>query len=136
MRDFGTVPLEAELENGTQSESNNENFRQNIPEIDEQISELRQDLTEQQETNFEATKKYPSRIRKPPSHLEDYYIESLEEDEGEDILSTVIANVKVDYCFKATAVPSSYKEAMASPEASEWDQKCKGEFKKIDDNET
>merc|ERR1711888_152037 len=62
--DFGTVLVEAELENGTQSESNNENFRQNIPEIDEQISELRQNLPEQQETNSEATKKHPSRIRK------------------------------------------------------------------------
>ena len=134
--DFGTVPLEAELENGTQSESNNENFRQNLPEIDEQVTKLRQDLPEQQGTNSEATKKYPSRVRKLPSHLEDYYIESLEEDEGEDILSTVIANVKVDYCYKATAVPSSYKEAMASPEASEWEEKCKEEFKKIEDNET
>ena len=82
----------------------------------------------------------PNRIRKRPDHYDDFQTQYHDEDDDlqgdDDLVHTVVANVNVDYVYKATEIPNSYKEAMDSPESAEWHDKSKEEFDKLDKMKT
>ena len=117
--DLETVPTEANLEADEQEQAS-ENLGQHVSKDEGQNGEFGQN--EPKESVSATERRYPDRVRKPPGHLDDFQLSESDEEE-DDVITTVLANVKVDYCYKATAVPNSYEEAMASKESSEWNAK-------------
>ena len=125
------MPTEADLEAGKEEQAN-ENLGQHVSK-DGQNGEFGQN--EPKESVSATERRYPDRVRKPPGHLDDFQLSESDEEE-DDVITTVLANVKVDYCYKTTAVPNSYEEAMASEESSEWNKKIYEEFQKIEEAKT
>ena len=58
-----------------------------------------------------ADKRYPTRTRNKPKHLQDYVLDS---DSDDDV------NVTVDYCYRVSNIPTSYEEAIHSNEGKKW----------------
>ena len=72
--------------------------------------------------------RYPRREKKPPKYLEDYISDFGDED---------VSNASVDYCYRAICgVPQTYKEALQSPEATEWQRAMKEEVDSLKQNDT
>lgn len=71
--------------------------------------------------------RYPARERKPPNYLSDYVIDLNGDDQ-------VLANI--DYCYRVSAFPQTYKEAIESPDSESWKEAMKEEMKSLKENNT
>ena len=73
--------------------------------------------------------RYPRReSKRPPKYLDDYISELGDKDN---------TNVSVDYCCRAICgVPQTYREALLSPEATEWQRAMKEEVNSLKENDT
>jgi hypothetical protein len=74
-----------------------------------------------------AAERYPRRNRNPPTYLKDY-VKCL--DKEDQILSSV------DYCYRVSAFPQSYNDAIKSDEATHWEEAMREEMKSLKENET
>jgi len=75
----------------------------------------------------ESADRYPKRERKPPAYLNDYVTDFEEDDQ---VLSTI------DYCYKMSAFPQTYKEAIESPESEYWKAAMREEMNSLKENDT
>ena len=115
-----------------QIEANIEN--QSLEGNDEQAETYGSQTVSQDEDKDRADPKpsqnqrYPRREKKPPKYLEDYISDLDDKD---------VSNASVDYCYRAICgVPQTYKEALQSPEAPEWQQAMKEEVDSLKENDT
>ena len=75
--------------------------------------------------------KYPTRERKAPAHLSDYVTGSdFEDDDDDQVMSSI------DYCYKVSAFPQNYKEAIQSPESEHWKNAMEDEINSLKENNT
>lgn len=75
------------------------------------------------------SRKYPTRDRRKPSHLDDYLIS---EDSDSDGVHTT-----VDYCYRAICgVPQTFGEAMGSANSKEWVKAMDEEIQSLNENRT
>ncbi|KAL9986763.1 hypothetical protein ACROYT_G000956 [Oculina patagonica] len=68
-----------------------------------------------------------TRERRPPAYLRDYVTNMKDSDQ---VLTSV------DYCYKFSAFPQTYQEAMESPESSNWEAAMKEEMNSLTENNT
>ena len=68
-----------------------------------------------------------TRTRRPPAYLSDYVTDVEDDDQ-------VLTNV--DYCYKFSAFPQTYQEAMDSPESSNWEAAMEEEMNSLTENNT
>ena len=71
--------------------------------------------------------RYPQRHRKPPAYLSDYDTAYVQEDH-------IMSNI--DYCYRVAVYPTTYKEAMSSPDASSWKTAIEEEMCALKENDT
>ena len=72
------------------------------------------------------TPRYPSRNRKPPAHLDDYVTEF----DDDQLMSNI------DYCYRVSSFPQSYREAIESPDCENWKTAMNDEMNSLKVNET
>ena len=46
------------------------------------------------------------------------------------------ANYSIDYCYRVSAIPNSYKVAMKSPDCNKWMEAMNEEMKALNENKT
>lgn len=101
----------------------------------EVTSDSMQDKPEESspESNSEAqttendSNRYPTRVRKKPSYLEEYVTEN-----NDDLVLT-----NIDYCYRLTSgVPQTYKEAVTSPDSVSWTKAMDDEILSLKENKT
>ena len=101
---------------------------------DEEKQQVKKDeegiSTEQEESQ----PRYPARERRAPKHLDEYLLD--EAGNGDDSFSKVECKYSVDYCYRISTAPSSYQEALQSPEASDWKVAMDEEIATLKDNDT
>ena len=68
-----------------------------------------------------------TRTRRPPAYLSDYVTDMEDDDQ-------VLTNI--DYCYKSSAFPQTYQEAMGSPESSKWKAAMEEEMNSLTENDT
>ena len=68
-----------------------------------------------------------TRTRRPPAYLSDYVTDMQDDDQ-------VLTNV--DYCYKSSAFPHTYQEAMDLPESSNWKAAMEEEMNSLTENDT
>eukprot|EP00794_Sanderia_malayensis_P019552 gene19552-21484_t len=68
--------------------------------------------TESIDSQVPPRNKYPKRERRPPIRLGDYV-------NGKEIESNQVMNT-IDYCYRVSAFPQKYQEAMQSPDSDNW----------------
>ena len=87
-----------------------------FPEVEE-IEEATPDCDEAEDGEFEEStptvtedvcedkveRRWPERDRKPPAKMKDY-----------------VHNLRVDFCYRISNIPTSYKDAISSPEGPQW----------------
>ena len=73
------------------------------------------------------SQRYPSRKRNPPAYLQDYVADG---DKPDQVLSCL------DYCYRVSAMPQSYEEAMASEDATFWKKAMEEEMSSLKENDT
>ena len=75
--------------------------------------------------------RYPTRERRRPAYLNDY-VTDLDEviAESDQVLSSV------DYCYRVSAFPQTYQEAIESPESENWKAAMREEMDSLIENET
>ena len=78
------------------------------------------------DTQLTRTTRYPERERRPPKHLDDY-VTNLDEDQ-------CMSNV--DYFYRVSSFPQSYKEAISSTESENWKKAMSEEMNSLRENET
>ena len=76
--------------------------------------------------------RYPQRERNPPSYLADYsyrnvLVSNIESDSS---------NFCIDYCYRVSAVPSTYEKAMVSDDAHHWQKAMDEEISALKANDT
>ena len=82
--------------------------------------------------NREASvERYPTRERVRPKYLDDYVT-------GEELDHAVddAANCTIDFCYRVTNVPQTFKDAISSQESSKWRDAMNEELSALWDNET
>lgn len=79
-----------------------------------------------QDAQMTRTTRYPERERNPPKHLDDY-VTDLDEDQ---------CMFNVDYCFRVSSFPQSYKEAIISADSENWKKAMSEEMNSLRENET
>ncbi|MCW4346512.1 MAG: reverse transcriptase domain-containing protein [Candidatus Thiodiazotropha endolucinida] len=79
-----------------------------------------------QDSQLTRTTRYPERERKPPKHLDDY-VSDFDEDQ-------CMSNV--DYCYRVSSFPQSYKEAIGSADSENWKKAMSEEMNSLRENET
>ena len=70
--------------------------------------------------------RYPSRTRNKPAYLNEYV---------ESVVDNTV-NHAVDYCYRVSAIPTCYSEAVNSPEATKWKKAMDEEVDSLVGNET
>ena len=79
------------------------------------------------DSNEISSRVFPKRTRNPPKHLDDYVLDT----DNDDIYITV------DFCKRVNSdIPNSYKEAMNSSESENWQLAMDDEMKSLHDNQT
>ena len=68
-----------------------------------------------------------ARTRRPPAYLSDY-VTDIEDDDQ--------VPTNVDYCYKFSAFPQTYQEAMDLPESSNWKAAMEEEMNSLTENNT
>ena len=68
----------------------------------------------------------PERQRQRPKYLNDYVV-------GPELSSA--AKCEVDYCYRVANIPSSYQEAISSPESPKWQKAMECEMHALNDND-
>ena len=76
--------------------------------------------------------RYPRRERKTTAYLRDYATgnNNFEDDDDDQVMSSI------DYCYKVSAFPQNYKEAVESPEYEHWKNAMKEEMNSLKENDT
>jgi len=87
-------------------------------------SNANNELETQNAPNSEATRRYPKRDTNKPKHLNDY------------ILEDDSVNVTVHYCYRMHDIPTTYNEAVSSPESQNWKHAMTEEMNSLLDNDT
>jgi len=95
-----------------------------VENVPEERSECNQ--PENVPSSVEQNGRYPRRERKPPSYLSDYETKS---DEDNIMLN-------VDFCYKFSAFPQTYKEATDSSESECWKEAMNEEINSLKENGT
>ena len=85
--------------------------------------------------NSDSTRRYPSRSRKMPAHLNDYCINNSSDDD-ENYLSATISDYSIDFCYNISCIPKTYQQAINSPESDEWVSAMQEEIAAFDRNDT
>ena len=70
------------------------------------------EITEPIDNQVPSQSRYPRRERRPPIRLGDYVNE--DEIESNQLMNTI------DYCYRVSAFPQTYQEAMQSPDSENW----------------
>ena len=70
----------------------------------------------------------PNRQRKSLAYLSDYVTDLEDDDMGGD--DQVFSNI--DYCYKLSAFPQTYPEAIESPDSSHWETSVKEEMNSLE----
>ena len=78
------------------------------------------------DTQLTQTTRYPECERRPPKHLDDY-VTDLDRDQ-------CMSNV--DYFYRVSSFPQSYKEAISSTEYENWKKAMSEEMNSLRENET
>jgi len=71
--------------------------------------------------------RYSKRERKPPTHLDDYVTGDFEDDQ---VMSSIY------YCYRVSAFPQNYEEAIRSPDSEHWVNAMKEEMRSLKENNT
>ena len=73
--------------------------------------------------------RYPTRERRCPAYLDDY-VTDLDEviAESDQVLSSV------DYCYKVSAFPQTYQEAIGSPGSENWKAATREEIDSLEND--
>ena len=96
-----------------------ENFEQEDDIVYNYPDNSAEEVHAQNQNNSEdQDRRYPQRIRSKPKYLEDY------------------VQYSVDYCYRATDMPSTYEEAINSHEALAWKTAMDTEIEALKDNDT
>ena len=111
-----------------------------VPVLEQRVEDNTEQNTEQadqpnEEGNVTATNdnepvtngRYPTRTHNKPKHLEEY---ALEDDMKDNVYYTV------DYCYRVENIPTTYDEAVDSPEANKWQKAMDDEMTALNDNDT
>ena len=80
--------------------------------------------------NNETSSRYPSRVRKPPKYLGVYETDFCNNDPIDE------SNYAIDYFSLVNDVPTSYKEAIISPQKCEWQKAMEAEMSALHENQT
>ena len=75
--------------------------------------------------------RYPIRERRRPAYLNDYVTDL---DEVIVVSDQVLSSV--DYCYRVSAFPQTYQEAIESPESENWKAAMREEMDSLIENET
>ena len=89
---------------------------QDNPEVEEKDEEISQE--ENQDATNDDSRRYPRRERRVPPHLEDY------------------VKYSVDYCYKMTDIPDTYKEAIKSHSSGAWKTAMNEEMTALTESDT
>lgn len=100
--------------------------KEQIPHAAQEPEQSRESPVETESSD--ATRRYPERLRTQPSHLSDYIT-------CNDDMSN-IAKCAVDYCYHVDHVPSSYDEAISSPESLNWKRAMREEIESLEESDT
>ena len=76
----------------------------------------------------EQINRYPKRDRKTPKHLDDYEVTYNDDDDAD--------KCSIDYCYKLSCIPSTYQEAIKSPECSKWKEAMDKEITALQHNDS
>ena len=79
-----------------------------------------------------AESRYPTRNREPPAHLSDYVtvVTGNDFEDDDKVMSSI------DYCYRVSAFPQNYKEAVESPECEYWKNAMNEEMNSLKENST
>jgi len=69
------------------------------------------------------------RERKPPAHLSDYVTGTSDFEDDQVLFS-------IDYCYRVSAFPQNYQEAIRSPDSENWKNAMKEEMSSLEENNT
>ena len=75
------------------------------------------------------TERYSERNRKPPAYLKDYVTSHIDPQDDQ-------VKFNIDYCYRVSAFPQTYREAVESSEAEHWNNAMKEEMDSLTDNDT
>lgn len=76
--------------------------------------------------------RYPPRERTQPKYLQDYVVEQDDDHANDDDLVAVT----VDFCYKISDVPVTYREAVISPNSQKWKNAMEDEIRALGENNT
>ena len=113
------------VEQETQTDSLDDEFLVKRPLV-EQVPEERSECKPQNQALPDGqNERYPKRDRKPPSYLSDY------ETKVDDKIM-----MNVDFCYKFSGFPQTYKEAIESSESDHWKEAMNDEIESLKENGT
>ena len=98
--------------------------REGIPNLDEPEAE---EVGAAVETTSEG--RYSKRERRKPEYLKDFNTDS-------DSDSTNVTRCSIHYCYKVMDIPTSYEEAISSPESQKWRKAMTEEINALEENNT
>ena len=84
-------------------------------------------------TDIKISERYPKRDRKRPQRYDEYVMD--DDDEFKDCVSKM-HNLSIDFCYRISEIPSSYQDAIVTPESSHWVAAMQEELNSLSDNKT
>lgn len=97
-----------------------------FPKQEEKSQQGRSESKTETQVSPDQGGRYPRRDRRPPTYLADYET-NLDDDQ-------IMTNV--DYCYKFSAFPQTYKDAVKSSDSEYWKDAMKEEMKSLKENNT
>ena len=89
---------------------------------------LENEVMNQPEAQPNQNRRYPTRDIRKPSHLNDYVIQDVDDDDT--------INYNIDYCCSTSIIPRTYEEAVDSEENEKWRKAMCEEMESLKENNT